>query len=141
MYQGGLTASLTLKTVYNPIKALEDLLSNPSYSLIVTEGSSDQSYFSEATEKSVANQVWDKLLKDNPESFVKNGKEAQEELRLDSHKVFFASKHDVEIVLDYYPCLINTKSEKYSESQGGFPFRKDSPYQKLFKEKTKFFSK
>ena len=135
VYQGGLTASLTLKTVYNPIKTLEDLLSNPSYSLIVTEGSSDQSYFSEATGTTVASHVWDKLLANRPGSFVKNGKEAQEELRLDSRKVFFASKHDVEIVLDYYPCLINTESEKYSESQGGFPFRMDSPYQKLFKEK------
>ena len=137
VYQAGLTSSLTLKLVITPIQSLEDLLSKPSYTLMVTQGSSDESYFSEATKLTdpIAWSVWDTLLKNNPDSFVKNGRSAQEQLLADGRKVFFAAKHDVEIVLSYYPCLINTKSQKYSQSQGGFPFRKESPYQKLFKAK------
>ena len=137
VYQAGLTSSLTQQHVNIPIKSIGDLLSKRGYSLIVTGGSSDESYFSEATKVSnaKAKKVWDVLLNNNPQAFVKNGKVAQEQLILDDTKVFFASKHDVEIVLSYYPCLINTESEQYSQSQGGFPFRKDSPYQKLFKEK------
>jgi hypothetical protein len=137
VYQAGLTSSLTQQTVHIPIKTLDDLLSKRGYSLILTGGSSDESYFSEATEvtNAKAKEVWDVLLNNNPKAFVRNGKIAQEQLLLDDNKVFFASKHDVEIVLSYYPCMINTESEQYSESQGGFPFRKGSPYQKLFKQK------
>ena len=114
VYQAGLTSSLTQQTVIIPIKTLDDLLSNRRYTLIVTEGSSDESYFSEATKVSnaKAKEVWDVLLKNNPNALVKDGKVAQEQLLLDDTKVFFASKHDVEIVLTYYPCLINTESEK-----------------------------
>ena len=75
------------------------------------------------------------VSRDRQNSFVQNGKVAQEELLNDRKNVFFASKHDVEIVLSYYPCIVNTESEKYAKSQGGFPFRKGSPYQKLFKTK------
>ena len=60
---------------------------------------------------------------------------AQEQVLMDNTKVFFASKHDVDMVLTYYPCLINTQSQKYAQSEGGFPFRKDSPYQKVFSRK------
>ena len=136
-YEAGLTSSLTVKNADIPIKTLDDLLSNRDYRLIVTRGSSDEAYFSEATKSTdpMAKEVWDVLMKNSPDSFVQNGRIAQEQLLLDDKKVFFASKHDVEIVLSYYPCVINTKSEKYAESQGGFPFRKGSPYQKLFKEK------
>ena len=137
VYESGLTASLTVKNTVMPVKSLEDLLANRDYKLIVTRGSSDEAYFSEATDVSdpKAKEVWNVLMKDSPESFVQNGRVAQEQLLEDDKKVFFASKHDVEIVLSYYPCIVNTESEKYAESQGGFPFRKGSPYRKLFKEK------
>ena len=137
VYQAGLTSSLTVQNINMPIKSLDDLLSNRDYRLIVTRGSSDEAYFSEATETTdpKAKQIWDVYMKDSPNSFVQNGKVAQEELLNDRKNVFFASKHDVEIVLSYYPCIVNTESEKYAKSQGGFPFRKGSPYQKLFKTK------
>ena len=137
IYQAGLTSTLTVQNINMPIKSLDDLLSNRDYRLIVTRGSSDEAYFSEATETTdpKAKQIWDVYMKDSPNSFVQNGKVAQEELLNDRKKVFFASKHDVEIVLSYYPCIVNTESEKYAKSQGGFPFRKGSPYQKLFKGK------
>ena len=137
VYQAGLTSSLTVQNTNMPIKSLDDLLSNRDYRLIVTRGSSDEAYFSEATETTdpTAKQIWDVYMKDSPNSFVRNGKVAQEELLKDRKNVFFASKHDVEIVLSYYPCIVNTESEKYAKSQGGFPFRKGSPYQKLFKTK------
>ena len=137
VYQAGLTSSLTVQNTNMPIKSLDDLLSNRDYRLIVTRGSSDEAYFSEATETTdpKAKQIWDVYMKDSPNSFVQNGKVAQEKLLNDRKKVFFASKHDVETVLSYYPCFVNTESEKYAKSQGGFPFRKGSPYQKLFKGK------
>ena len=137
VYQAGLTSSLTVQNINMPIKSLDDLLSNRDYRLIVTRGSSDEAYFSEATETTdpKAKQIWDVYMKDSPKSFVQYGKVAQEELLNNHKKVFFASKHDVEIVLSYYPCLVNTESEKYAKSQGGFPFRKGSPYQRLFKGK------
>ena len=132
VYNAGLVSFLTVTKFTSPINGLSDILTLSGYQLIITSGTADVSYFSEATDENnpIAKQIWDTKMANHPEAFVKDTKEAEDRIVRTGTAAFFVFE-DAYQTMEHYPCQVMMSMDSYSSFQWAYGMEEDSPLLKL----------
>ena len=139
VFNAGLTSILTIERIELPITSLEDLITKPDFQIIVLNGSSDLSYFSEASMNSnpIAKNIFDQFIDANPDALVMDPYEAEEKLLENENYVFFGSEIEVTTSFSNYPCTIKKANPKYDGAYRAIPFSPKTPYDQIFNRRVK----
>ncbi len=114
-YNAGLVSFLTVEIFKPPINSLEDLLKQDNYQIMVVGSTSHEGYFKDTSKAAdpVAYQLWNEMIKDNPEAYTANTVAAEKELLNKPTKVYFSQELSVETTFLEFPCKIIASSTTY----------------------------
>ena len=110
--------------VRTPIDSLEELLENPSYQIMVTQDTSHESYFKEAspTKDPVAATIWQQMIKGNEKAYTSNASTAHDIIVNDDKRIYFSQELSVETTMRSYPCDIVASKSSYLHGYVRFHF-------------------
>ena len=113
-----------------PINELKDILAHPSYKLLVLGASSDEDFLRYSHDPVLKN-IWTKTIQE--EGLISSDKEAIQQLREDSKKVYMGSTStQFEVVFGSDPCKIIVLKPRMNTLYGGYVFNKESPLIEIF---------
>ena len=134
IWESGLTSNLAVQSFEHPIKHLGDLLQHLEYHLFFLKGSAAELYFLDAAELeeySEAKTLWSKRLDKNKNRFIESNDEHEVKILKDKTNVLFADSFTARLWANY-PCKITTAVTRYNKHSLAFPFKKNSPFIKVF---------
>ena len=130
-YEGKLISHVISRDTPLPIYALQDILDNPEYQLMVQSGSAEENYFKLATEWP-ENKIWAKTMMGNEKAFVSSAT-MDTTLMEDRKKILFSISYYSEMYMPNYPCNIRRLGETYLQgSSNALAFPIKSPYHEMF---------
>ena len=112
-----------------PIKDFKDILSNPSYKLMVVKGSAGETFLKDST-NSIHQRIWKKVLSDD--SVISTLENYDRELLKDKFKVLYWVYPEIPMMFESYPCSITASKSGNLVQFGIYPFHKESQFAQLF---------
>ena len=147
IYNAGLIARVMAHHPNTPINELDDLLHRNEYTLLIQEGSAQESYLRHTKEYK---KIWENSRKRNGLIGNENVNEGEQKIRRDPKKVFFV-EYPLFQVMDQHarrawlmndthhgstawtdPCELFAAKKRYGLNSISFAFQQNSPYIKLF---------
>ena len=147
IYNAGLIARVMAHHPNTPINELDDLLRRNEYTLLIQEGSAQESYLRHTKEYK---KIWENSRKRRGLIGNENVNEGEQKIRSDPKKVFFV-EYPLFQVMDQHarrawlmndthhgstawtdPCELFAAKKRYGLNSISFAFQQNSPYIKLF---------
>ena len=129
VYTAGLISYLMVQSYDIPINSLDDISENPSFKLLVLEGTFQEDFLKHSLNPNYK-RIWNATKKQN--GLISSIEEGEMQIMGDEQKVYFGSSPSFELAAESYPCFAVKTRGIYSPNYGAYAFSKDSPYIEVF---------